>query len=55
MVLFMCIGIQTFELGPIMVALLAKEEIIAILAHPTILKDLSLATETLIPFVMLNL
>jgi hypothetical protein len=55
MVIFMCIGVQTFKLFPIVIALLAKEEVIAIFTHPTILKDLSLAAEALIPFVVLHL
>ena len=48
MILFMHVCIQTFERVSVLVALLAEEEIIAVLAHPTILHYHFLAVETVI-------
>ena len=55
MVLFVSIGVQTFELGTFLVALFAEEEVIAVLAHPAMLKHLSFAAEALVAFILLYL
>lgn len=55
MVLLVGVGVETFELRAVVVALLAEEEIVAIFAHPTLLQDLSFAAETLVAFVLLDL
>lgn len=36
-VLFMCVGVQTLELAPLLVAFLTEEEVVAVLAHPAVL------------------
>lgn len=51
----MCIGIQALELGTIIKAFIAEEEIIAIFAHPAMLQYLPLAREAFISFILLHL
>ncbi len=46
----MRIGVQTFELLLLVVALFAEEKIVAVLAHPTILTHLDFAAKTLVLF-----
>ena len=55
MVQLMRIGVQTLKLVAMTVAFPAEEEVIAILAHPTMFQYLFLAAETLIFFVLLDL
>jgi hypothetical protein len=51
----MSICVQTFEIILIFKAFFAEEEVVAVLTHPTMLKNLPLAAETLISFVFLHL
>lgn len=51
----MRVGKETLELLPRIVTLLAEEEIVTVLTHPTILQDLHLAPETLVSLIQLDL
>ena len=51
----MGIGVQALELFSFVVALLAKEEVVTVLAHPAVLEDAFLAIETLVSFILLHL
>lgn len=51
----MRIGEETAEIGSLLVALGAEEEVVAVLAHPAVVDDLHLATEALVALVDLHL
>lgn len=51
----MRVGVERLELAAVLEALLAEEEIIAILAHPAVLEDLPLAGEALVSLVRVHL
>lgn len=51
----MRIGEETAEIGPLLVALGAEEEVVAVLAHPAVVDDLHLAAEALVALVDLHL
>lgn len=51
----MSIRVQTFKFVTLLIASLAKEEVIAILAHPTPLKYYFLAIETLVFLLLIEL
>lgn len=55
MVLLMRVCIQRLEIRTILEALFAKEEIVAILAHPAVFQYLPLTVEALIALVYLHL
>lgn len=47
-VLLVSVGVQTFERLPFLVALPAEEEVVAVLAHPTVLQYHLLAVEAIV-------
>lgn len=49
------VGIEALELGAIFEALLAEEEVVAVLAHPAVLQYLPLAGKALVALVLLHL
>lgn len=54
-VLLVRVGVEALEVGPALEALLAEEEVVAVLAHPAVLQHLPLAPEALVPLVLLHL
>jgi hypothetical protein len=54
-IVLMSIGEETAEIDPLLIAICAKEEVVAVLAHPAVVHDLHLAAEALVALVHLHL